>query len=83
MVGQAIFEYILYPTYFLVLPASSIYIISLFITITIKWCFVDIVDDGSYFEFPPEVDFTFFLYVHVVFATDTEAESLCFVQLPQ
>ena len=52
------FEYILYPIYFLLLPTSFIYIIIFFITITIKWCFVDIVDDEGYFEFLPEVEFT-------------------------
>ena len=37
LLGQVIFEYILYPIYFLLLPTSFIYIKSFFITITIKW----------------------------------------------
>ena len=75
------FEYILYPIYFLLLPTSFIYIIIFFITITIKWCFVDIVDDEGYFEFLPEVEFTSLLYIHITFTTD--AESPCFAQLLQ
>ena len=77
------FEYILYPIYFLLLQISFIYIISFFITITIKWCSVDIVDEEGYFEFPPEAEFTSLLYIHITTATDTEAESPCFAQLLQ
>ena len=78
LLGQVIFEYILYPIYFLLLPISFIYLKSFFITITIKWCFVDIVDDEGYFQFPPEDEFTSRLYINITFATDTEAESSCF-----
>ena len=39
LLGQVMFEYILYPIYFLILLTNFIYITSFFITITIKWYF--------------------------------------------
>ena len=39
LLGQVIFEYILYPIYFIILLISFFYIRSFFIVITIKWCF--------------------------------------------
>ena len=33
------------------------------------------------FEFSPKAEFTSPLYVHIAFATDTEAPSLCLAQL--
>ena len=44
---------------------------------------VDIVGDEGSFQFSPEAEFASPLYVHINLATDTEAESLCFAQLPQ
>ena len=41
-----------------------------------------VVDEGS-FQFSPEAEFTSPLYVHITFATDTEAESTCFAKLLQ
>ena len=41
----------------------------------------DIVDDKDSFQFSPEDEFTSPWYVHITFATDTEAESSCFPQL--
>ena len=41
---------------------------------------VDIVDDQGSFQFSPEVEFTSPSYVHIIVATDTEAESPCFAQ---
>ena len=38
---------------------------------------VDIRDDEDSFQFSPEAEFTSHLYVHVIFATDTEAELTC------
>ena len=43
---------------------------------------VSIVDDEGSFQFSPEAEFASPLYVHINLATDTEAESLCFAQLP-
>ena len=43
----------------------------------------DIVDDVGSFQFSPEPEFTSPLYIHITRATDTEAESPCFAQLPQ
>ena len=44
---------------------------------------VDFVDDEGFFQFSPEAEFTPPLYVHIIFATDTEREALCFTQLLQ
>ena len=44
---------------------------------------VESVDDGGSFQFFPEAEFTSHLYVHIILAADTEAESLCFAQLQQ
>ena len=38
--------------------------------------FVDIVDDEGSFQFSPEAEFTFHLYVHITLATDTEADTV-------
>ena len=44
---------------------------------------VDIANDEGSFQFSPEAKFTSPLYIHITFATDTEAESPCFAQLLQ
>ena len=44
---------------------------------------VDIVDVESSFQFFLEVEFSSPLYVHITLATDTEAESPCYVKLLQ
>ena len=54
--------------------ANKFYIKSFFITITINDASVDIGDDEDSFQFSHEAEFTSDVYVHVNFATDTEAE---------
>ena len=43
----------------------------------------DIVDVEGSSQFSLEAEFKSFLYVHITLATETEAESSCFVQLLQ
>ena len=42
---------------------------------------LDIADDDSSFQFSLEAQLTSSLQVHITFARNTEAESLCFAQL--
>ena len=76
------FEYILYPIYFLIL------LIRFFFTLRVSSLLsplndasVDIVYDESSFQFSPEAEFTSPLYICVTLSTDTEAESSCFLRL--
>ena len=43
----------------------------------------DIVDDEGSFQFSPEAGFVSLSYVYITLATNNEAESSCFAQLPQ
>ena len=76
------FEYILYPIYFLIL------LIRFFFTLRVSSLLsplndasVDIVYDEGSFQFSPEAEFTSPLYICVNLSTDTEAESSCFLRL--
>ena len=68
-IRAVIFEYNLYPFYFLLLLKNFIYIAS-----------VESVDDEGSFEFSPKAEFTSLLYVYITFATDTGVESLFIAQ---
>ena len=81
--GQVIFEYILYPNYFLLLP-KSLFTLRVFSLLSLlNDASVDILDDETSFQFSPEAIFISPLYIHITLATDTEAESPCFAQLLQ
>ena len=64
--GQIIFEYVLYPICFLLLPTSFICIKSFIaaLRVLLNDASVDIVDDEGSFQFSPEAEFTIFIRPH-------------------
>ena len=72
--GEVIFACILNPIYFLLLPTSSFYIKTFFITITIKWYICWCWGFLSIFSWS---------WIHITLVTGIGAESACFARLLQ
>ena len=85
LLGQVIFEYILYHINFLSLPSQQVLFtlrVSSLLS-PLNDASADIVDDEGSFQFSPEAEFRSPSYVHITFATETEAETPCLGQLLQ
>ena len=79
--GQVIFEYILYPIYFLHCQQALFKLRVSSLLSPSNDAYVDTVEDEGSFQFSPKAEFTLHLHIHITFATDTEAGSPCFTQL--
>ena len=76
--GQSMFEYDLYPIFFHYCWQNFIYMKASLLLSSSNDVSANTVDDESFFEFSPKVEFASPLYVHITLAIDTNSKASCF-----
>ena len=75
------FDYNLYPIFFIINDKTLFTLRASLLLSSSNDSSANIVDDEGSFEFPPNVEFTSSLYVHITLATNTEAAASYFALL--